>query len=131
VRDGGLSLGHMSPPLPDLGPPIAALALEDGTPVYDSEGERVGVVEEVLWAGAVGDIFEGVIIHTHPLPGTHLYADEDQISELHERGVLLAIPRRFLHPLRDLGRRRIRPGSPAFRFERWVRRWWDRLTGRR
>ena len=27
-----------------------------------------------------GDIFEGVIIHTLPLPGRHLYANHDQIA---------------------------------------------------
>ena len=75
-----------APPAPDqLGPAIAYLALKDGTPVYDREGSRVGVVEHVM---AVGGIFEGIIIHTYPLPGRHLYADAGQIAELRERGVL-------------------------------------------
>jgi hypothetical protein len=37
------------------------------------------------------DIFHGLIVHTQPLPGRHLYANADQIPELHERGVLLAV----------------------------------------
>ena len=69
----------------DLGPPIAYTLLEEGTPVYDRNGERIGVVEHVL-ADFTLDIFEGVIVHTLPLPGTHRYADMDQIAELHERG---------------------------------------------
>ena len=32
----------------DLGPPIAYTVLEEGTPVYDLHGERIGVVEHVL-----------------------------------------------------------------------------------
>jgi uncharacterized protein YrrD len=73
-----------------LGPPIAWVALEEGTPVYDPHQERIGVVERVL---ADQDIFEGLIVHTRPLPGHHLAVDADQISELHERGVLLSVER--------------------------------------
>ena len=59
-----------------LGSPIAYLALTDGTPVYDRSGNRIGVVEHPM---AEGGIFEGVIFHTHPLPGRHLYAEADPI----------------------------------------------------
>jgi len=31
---------------------------------------------------AEGGIFQGVIVHTHPLPGRHLYADATQIAHL-------------------------------------------------
>lgn len=41
-----------------LGPPIAYLALEEGTPVYDRRGERLGVVDHIM-ADEVHDIFEG------------------------------------------------------------------------
>ena len=43
------------------------------------------------------DIFDGVIVHTHPFPGRHLFADPDQISEIHERGVVLSVDRGDLH----------------------------------
>jgi uncharacterized protein YrrD len=76
----------------ELGPPIAYLALKEGTPVYDRAGNRVGVVEHVL-ADEGPDIFHGLIIHTLPLPGRHLFADADHIAELHERGVLLSVDR--------------------------------------
>jgi hypothetical protein len=76
-----------------LGPPVAYLALKDGTPVYDRSGARVGVVEHVMDAGG---IFEGIIIHTHQLPGRHLYADANQV-EIHQRGVVLSAQRADLH----------------------------------
>ena len=80
----------------DLGPPIAYTGLDEGTPVYDRSGERIGVVDHVL-ADMQLDIFEGVIVHTRPLPGRHLFADVEQIAELRERGVLLAVERDELH----------------------------------
>ena len=57
----------------ELGEPIAYLALKEGTPVYDRTGERVGVLEHVV-ADEPTDIFEGLIVHTLPLPGRHLFA---------------------------------------------------------
>jgi hypothetical protein len=48
---------------------VAYLALRDRTPVYDPAGKRTGVVEHVAQFGA---IFDGLIIHTEPLPGRHL-----------------------------------------------------------
>jgi uncharacterized protein YrrD len=80
----------------DLGGPIAYLALTAGTPVYDRDGRRIGVVEHVL-ADTDLDIFHGVIVHTHPLPGRHLYADADQIAQLYERGVALSVRAEDLH----------------------------------
>ena len=82
-------------PSPDaLGPPVAYLALKDGTPVYDRTGARVGVVEHVMDEGG---IFEGIIVHTYPLPGRHLYADATQVDEIHQRGVVLSVERADLH----------------------------------
>lgn len=74
----------------DLGPPIAFTALEEGAPVYDPGGRRVGVVDQVLIEPPTHGIFERVMIHTVPLPGRHLRARPDQTVGLHERGVLLA-----------------------------------------
>jgi uncharacterized protein YrrD len=89
----------------EIGRPIAYLALEEGTPVYDRNGNRIGVVEHVL-ADEPLDIFHGLIIHTLPLPGRHLFADPDQVAELHERGVLLSVGEGELHEPR-------RPSAPA------------------
>ena len=112
-------------PLDQLGDPIAYLAVEDGTPVYDRDGSRVGVVEHVM---AHGGIFEGLIIHTSPLPGRHLYADAEQIAEIRERGILLSVRRDELHdPRRESGRRRriTRESTLEARLRRAV----DWLTG--
>jgi hypothetical protein len=71
--------------------------------VYDRSGTRIGVVEHVM---ADGNIFEGLIIQTHPLPGRHLYADDAQVAEIRERGVLLLVDSDELHdPRRETGRR--------------------------
>jgi hypothetical protein len=115
------------PPSPEeLGRPVAYLALKDGTPVYDRSGTRIGVVEHVM---ADGNIFEGLIIHTHPLPGRHLYADEAQVAEIRERGVLLLVDRDELHdPRRETGRRQ--PDRQLSALEARLRRALDWLTGR-
>ena len=116
----------------DLGPPVAYVLLAEGVPVYDRQQERIGVVEHVL-ADTELDIFDGVIVHTTPLPGRHLFADVDQIAELHERGVLLSVARDALHE----------PGeSPAVMesqpedtvespLQVRLRRAWDWVSGRR
>jgi hypothetical protein len=109
----------------ELGAPIAYLALKEGTPVYDAKWNRVGVVEHIMeYAG----IFEGLIVHTHPLPGRHLYAGVDQIAEIRESGVLLAVGRDELTeptaPRRDAGDR------PESLLEARLRRAWDWISGR-
>jgi hypothetical protein len=109
----------------DLGGLVAYTFVADGTPVYDHQGRRVGVVEHVM---EVGGIFEGVIIHTHPLPGRHLYADADQIAEIHERGVVLAVTERELHAPPQESRRGRAGEIPL---EARLRRAWDWLTGQR
>jgi hypothetical protein len=109
-----------------LGTPVAYTALSDGTPVYDANGRRIGVVERVM---AVGGIFEGVVVHTHPLPGRHLYADANQIAELRERGVVLAVPAGELHDPdpRANSRRRNAAGTGL---EARLRRAWDWIKRR-
>ena len=114
-------------PRPDrLGPPIAYLALKDGTPVYDRDGARIGVVEHVMHEGG---IFEGLIVHTYPLPGHHLYADANQIGEIHERGVLLAVDRTELRDPRKESARRPRHGQ-ASTLDARLRRALDWITAR-
>jgi uncharacterized protein YrrD len=116
----------------DLGPPIAYTVLEEGTPVYDRHGERIGVVDHVL-ADLQLDIFEGVIVHTRPLPGRHLFADVEQIGALHERGVLLAVERDELHepPDQSTPTKRDANDSVESPLGPRLRRAWDWLSGRR
>jgi uncharacterized protein YrrD len=117
--------------LEELGPPIAYIVLEEGTPVYDRRGERIGVVEHVLADEAL-DIFEGVIIHTRPLLGGHLFADADQIAELRERGVLLSVDRDALHePSEKQAGENAGAGSVESPLHARLRRAWDWLSKRR
>lgn len=110
----------------ELGPLVAYTGLAEGTPVYDRDWNEIGVVEHVFDEGG---IFEGILVHTHPLPGRHLYADVDQIAELHERGVLVSVPAGELHdPAKETSSRRSGAGESAL--EARLRRAWDWLTGR-
>jgi len=74
----------------DLGVAISYLVLKRGTPVYSSDGERVGRVTRVL-----GDrpthIFDGIIFDTSAGPGGHRFIDAPEVDSIHERGVLLKI----------------------------------------
>jgi hypothetical protein len=115
----------------DLGRPIAYLVLSEGTPVLDREGRRIGVVDHVV-ADVDLDLFYGVVVHTHPLPGRHLYADRSQISAIYERAVLLAAdvddlrePSEPVSSRRDDHRRGVE--TPL---EAGLRRAWDWITGR-
>jgi hypothetical protein len=115
----------------DLGELVSYLALRDGVPVFDRDGERVGVVDRVV---SDGGIFEGLIIHTSPvLGGQHLFARAEQVAELREKGVRLAVARAELRELDEKGRRRRRDAgdSPEPAIETLLRRMWDRLTGMR
>ena len=114
----------------DLGAPVSHLALHDGVPVYDRDGQEVGVVDRVMADEATG-IFEGLIIHTRPvLGGTHLFAAHDQIGELREHGVRLAVGRTALYELDErAGRRRRHADGPEPPIEALLRKAWDWLSG--
>jgi hypothetical protein len=115
----------------DLGDPVAYLSLREDTPVFDREGRRVGLVEHIL-ADEAMDIFHGLIVHTVPLPGRHLYADANQIAELRERGVVLSVGREDLHELRARQSAGAARDVPVDRgLEARLRRVWDWLTTRR
>ena len=119
--------------MPDLGDPVSHLALREGVPVYDSEGKAFGVVEHVMTDEVTG-IFEGLIIHTRPLPGRHLVADPDQIADIRERGVVLAVGKDALHDpdTEDRAGARDRHADELeSRIEAMLRRAWDWLTARR
>jgi uncharacterized protein YrrD len=113
----------------ELGRPVAYLALKDGTPVYDRTGERIGVLEHVI-ADEPTDIFEGLVVHTLPLPGRHLFADRDQIAALHERGVLLSVEREKLHDPRQKSTRQTNRDDPVESpLQARLRHAWDWISG--
>jgi uncharacterized protein YrrD len=74
----------------DLGTPASYLVLAKGTPVYSSDGEKLGDVEHML-ADEEVDIFDGIVIDRSILPGGHRFVDASQIDEIYERGVVLSI----------------------------------------
>jgi len=71
----------------DEGLPIAYEVLDDGVPVYSSDGELVGTVEHVVAAPAE-DIFHGIVISAE---AGRRFVAADQVASLHERGVDLRI----------------------------------------
>lgn len=113
----------------DLGGPVAYTGIADGTPVFDRNGKRIGVVEHVM-ADLKLDIFHGLIIHTTPLPGRHTYADADQVADMYERGVVLSVGRDKLHEPIEKSRQVARQ-SEETPLEARIRRAWDWIAARR
>jgi len=65
------------------GLPIAYEVLDDGVPVYSSDGELLGTVEHVVAAPAE-DIFHGIVISAE---AGRRFVAADQVASWHERGV--------------------------------------------
>lgn len=71
----------------DEGLPVAYRVLEDGVPVYGSDGVEVGSVDHVISAPAQ-DIFHGIVIRVN---ATRRFVAAEDVASLHEHGVDLAI----------------------------------------
>jgi uncharacterized protein YrrD len=72
----------------DEGLPIAYQMLEDGVPVFASDGGQVGTVGSVLSAPEE-DVFHGLLVNT---PGHGVrFLEASSIASLHEHGVDLRI----------------------------------------
>ncbi len=65
-------------------PPLAYHALEQGAPVYSSDGERIGNVHQVL-ENTRENIFDGIVIDA----GAHgpRFVDAPEVARITERGV--------------------------------------------
>jgi len=116
----------------DEGAPIAYQVLDDGVPVYSSDGQLVGTVDHVVAAPAQ-DIFHGIVMRISsgegPSAGQRFVA-ADQIASLHERGVDLAIDDATVAVLPEPhgaapARRILEPGVKPSRWKHLV----DMLTG--
>jgi hypothetical protein len=111
----------------NLGPPVAYLVLADGVPVYDRDGARIGVVEHVL-ADEGADIFHGLLVRT-PQPDRYLFAAREQIAELRQGGVTLAVRGAELHkPGEDPVAAEATEVSPGEEVQEGLRRAWRWLT---
>ena len=84
----------------DLGAPASYLTLNEGTPVFSSDGERIGVVEHVL-ADANVDVFDGLVIDCRLGPGGHRFVDAPEVAEIYEQGVELTIDAREAERLHE------------------------------
>jgi hypothetical protein len=116
----------------DEGQPIAYLVLEDGVPVYSSDGQMVGSVDHVL-AAPEEDIFHGLIIDT---ASGRRFVAADQIAELHDRGVDLLIDADAVATLPEPhggapAARVNEPGVKPSRWQHFVDRFTHAETGRK
>ena len=118
----------------DLGPPSSYLVLEEGVPVFSSDGKQVGEVEHVL-RDVQADIFDGLVIDTSVLPGGHRFADAEQVDEIFERGVLLkadyAAVERLPEPGENPATMDVDPGDePDSALESKLKRAWELISGK-
>jgi len=101
----------------DEGLPIAYLVLEEGVPVYCSDGEQVGTVEHVLSVPSE-DIFHGLVMSAE---GGRRFVAADQIASLHEHGVDLRIDAAAAAALPEPhgGATVLRDSDPGVKPSRW------------
>ena len=118
----------------DLGQPSSYISLEEGVPVYSSDGKPLGKVEHVL-ADPEVDVFDGIVIDTSVLPGGHRFVDAPEVEELYERGVVVKIAAAAAESLPEPSEN---PGAlevgaddmvPPGRHDK-LRRAWDLISGK-
>jgi hypothetical protein len=117
----------------DLGPPVSYLVLEKGTPVYSSDGQKVGTVEHVL-GDADADVFDGVIVDTSAGPGGHRFVDAPHVDRIHEDGVVLSMDgseaEDLPEPAPGPGELDVNPAdAEESPLQEKLRRAWDYLSG--
>jgi hypothetical protein len=118
----------------DLGDPASYLTLQEGVPVYSSDGRPLGKVEHVL-ADPDLDVFDGIVLDTSALPGGHRFADASQVDEIYERGVVLTVEgaaaERLPEPSANPGEIDVGPDDLApDQLHDKLRRAWDRVSGK-
>ena len=116
----------------DHGAPVSYLTLARGTPVFASDGTRVGSVEHVL-ADADADIFDGLVIDVRSGPGGHRFVDAPEVASLAERGVTLTIDVAGVEALHRPSENPagMSAGAGAERgLAHKLRRAWDMISGR-
>jgi uncharacterized protein YrrD len=110
------------------------MVLQPGTPVYSSDGKKLGEVEHVL-ADADLDVFDGFVVDTSVLPGGNRFVDAPQVDEVYERGVVLnvdavaaeSLPKPSANPAEmDVDADDMAAESPL---REKLSRAWDRISG--
>jgi hypothetical protein len=119
----------------DLGEPISYLTLGSGTPVFASDGERLGKVVKVL-AAPEANMFDGVVFDTTAGPGGHRFVDAPEVGQIFERGVVLKIDAgaaaQLPKPSANPGVLAAKPGDLHRGGGRGLlKRAWDALSGKR
>lgn len=111
----------------DEGYPIAYEVVEEGIPVYASDGVQVGIVDHVVAAEAE-DIFHGIVIRVE---GVRRFVEADEVASLHERGVDLRIDSAAAAALPEPhgGAPVYRDREPGVKPSRWTHLV-DRVSGR-
>lgn len=117
----------------DPGQPSSYEALEEGTPVYSSDGAQIGTVAHVL-AVEDEDVFDGIVIAEHHGPGGHRFADADDIDRIYDRAVMLKLDAeasaRLPEPSANPAVVHEDPGATASRpLAHKLRRAWDYISG--
>jgi uncharacterized protein YrrD len=105
----------------DLGAPASFLICAEGTPVYSSDGEKLGAVEHVL-ADPDADIFDGIVIDRSVLPGGQRFVDAPQVERIYERGVVLTVDAAAAEKLPEPS---ANPAAMETTGEDFVEREWD------
>jgi hypothetical protein len=118
----------------DLGQPTSYLTLQEGVPVYSSDGKPLGKVEHVL-ADPDVDVFDGIVVDTSILPGGHRFVDAPEVAEIYERGVVLSIDAaaadRLPEPSPNPGTLEAGPDDMVREdLGDKLRRAWDRISGK-
>jgi Uncharacterized protein conserved in bacteria (DUF2171) len=111
----------------DEGLPIAYEVVDNGVPVYSSDGEQVGTVDHVISAPAE-DIFHGIVLRAE---GGRRFVAADQVASLHERGVDLRMDAAAAAalPEPDGGAPALRLREPGVKPSRWAHIL-DRVSGK-
>jgi hypothetical protein len=116
------------------GAPISYLALAEGTPVLDADGDSVGRVKRVL-ALPDDDIFDGLLLET---PDGERFVDAPHVASLHERAVVLdlgaADARHLPEPspgpaVMEATPDDVSEDTPGYELKRALRAAWDRISG--
>ncbi len=119
----------------DRGAPISYMVLEEGTPVFTRDHQRVGEVKRVL-ADAGTDIFDGLIVTT---ADGDRFADAPLADELYERAVVLGVDRAGVAHLPDPSPSAAAVGltpddlaepGPGDELRDRLRRAWDLISGK-